>query len=115
MKSFYYAIKGLAEAFSTQVNFKIHCLAAVIVLTTGYLTGISFTEWAILLLCIGLVMITELINTALEYLVNMVSPKYNEIAGKVKDIGAGAVLVAAIVSILIGTIILLPKIIKVLF
>lgn len=56
-----------------------------------------------------------MVNTALEYLVNMVSPQYNEIAGKVKDIGAGAVLVAAIVSILIGTIILLPKIINILF
>ena len=115
MKSFKYAIKGLVEAFSTQINFKIHCVAAVFVLTTGYLTGISFTEWVIILLCIGLVMVTELINTALEYLVNMVSPEYNEIAGKVKDIGAAAVLIAAIVSILIGTIILLPKIVNILF
>ncbi len=107
---FKFAFAGIREAFSTQLNFKIHCVAALIVLTVGYLVGIKFSEWAILLLCIGMVLVAELFNTSIEYLVNLVSPEYNELAGKIKDISAGAVLMAAIIASIIGTIILLPKI-----
>jgi len=71
-------------------------------------------EWAILILCCGVVIAAEMFNTAFEALVDMISPEWNSKAGLVKDISAGAVLILAITSVVIGLIIFLPKIIALL-
>lgn len=110
IKSFGYAINGIRIVIGSEVNMKIHLgiSLAVIVLGIGFM--ISPTEWLICLLCMGLVAGLEMMNTAIEKLVDLVSPHQNPQAGVVKDIAAGAVLIGAILSATIGTIIFAPKV-----
>jgi diacylglycerol kinase len=110
MKSFQYAFNGLKEAAVTQPNFKVHIVAAVLVITSGFFFKISSVDWIMLLFAIGFVTAAECFNTALEYLTNLVSPQYNEIAGKVKDLSAAGVLICSIISATIGAIVFVPKI-----
>ena len=107
---FVFAAKGLAEAIRTQFNIRFHFVATIIALGMSFYFSLTPTEWCLIILSIGIVWIAELLNTALEYLVDFVSPEYNDIAGKVKDIAASAALVAAIASASIGLIIFIPKI-----
>jgi diacylglycerol kinase len=108
--SFTYAWKGLQYAFRTQLNFKVHSLAALIAICLGYLLEISTHDWLWLCLAIGLVFTAELFNTALEVLVDLVSPEFHPKAGVVKDLSAAAVLITALVAIAIGLMVFLPKI-----
>jgi len=110
MKGFKYAISGLKEALITQVNFRFHIIATLIVVCAGLVMELSEMEWVMIIFCIGFVIVAELINTSIEYLVNLVSPEQNLLAGKVKDLAAGAVLIAAITAFVIGTIIFFPKV-----
>ncbi len=103
-KSFGYAINGIKQSLS-QRNIKIQIVIAVIAIVLGFIFTIRPGEWCIILLCIGMVLSLEITNTALEHLVDLVSPDYNEKAGKIKDLAAGAVLVASIFSAIIGLII----------
>ena len=105
LKSFQYAWKGIITAFKEQLNLKIHFGAAILVVVCGIYFQVNLTEWAILVLTISFVITLELVNTAIEYLVDLVSPHQNPLAGKVKDIAAGAVLVASIGALLIGLLI----------
>lgn len=115
LRSFGYAAKGIVASYSkNHVNIKIHTFAALTVILLGILLSISAIEWAIVVLCSGVVIAAEMINTSIEALVDMVSPEWNLKAGLVKDISAGAVLILAITSVVIGLIIFLPKIIALL-
>jgi diacylglycerol kinase len=80
------AAKGLAESIRTQFNIRFHFVATIIVLCMSWYFKLSLMEWCFILISIALVWIAELLNTALEYLTDFVSPEYNHIAGKVKDI-----------------------------
>ena len=111
MKRFRYAFKGIFFAFKTQSNIRIHTIAALLVTTAGFIFKLTLVEWGLVIFAIGLVLVSELINTAIESLVDVISPAYSEKAGFIKDVAAGAVLIAAVVSIIIGLIIFLPKII----
>jgi diacylglycerol kinase (ATP) len=108
-KSFEYAYKGLIHAIKTQHNIWIHIAATVIIVYGGFHYAISPIEWSIILLCIGLVLSAEIINSSIESLTDMVSPEYDKLAGKVKDMAAGAVLFAAIIAAIVGFIIFIPK------
>lgn len=108
-KSFIYAAKGLKSFISREHNAWIHSLAAFAVIVLGIIFHISRTEWIAILLCIGMVFAAEAFNTAIERLVNLVSPDYNKTAGDVKDIAAGAVLICAVTAAIVGLIIFLPK------
>ena len=108
--SFKYAFRGIAYMFRTQHNSLIHLFAAIFVIVLGCVYKVTLVEWSLLIFAIGLVFTTEMMNTSIESLVDICSPEINEKAGKVKDIAAGAVLVAAIISFIIGLIIFLPKI-----
>ena len=112
IRSFGFAFKGLRYALATQQNFRIHVGAAVIAGATGYWLHISGYEWLWITLCIMLVLVTELLNTGIEALTDLVSPGYNELAGRVKDVCAAAVLLTAMFSLITGAIIFLPKIIS---
>ena len=94
-KSFQYAINGLKILFATEHNARIHAIVASIVILTGLLLGLSATEWLFIALAITLVMVTELLNTALEYLADYSSPTHNELIGRSKDLSAAAVLVSS--------------------
>jgi diacylglycerol kinase len=110
ISSFKYAINGLKTVLVTQANFMIHLIAAVIVTAAGLFFQISIWEWSILVLTITMVLALEVFNTAIEKLIDLVSPDYNILAGKIKDIAAGAVLIASLGAAIIGFAIFLPKI-----
>ena len=108
LKSFTYAWKGIGSFLRKEHNAWIHCTAIVAVTIAGFSFGISRTEWFIIILCFALVLAAEAFNTAIERLVDLVSPERHPIAGDVKDIAAGAVLICAISVAIIGLMIFIP-------
>lgn len=109
INSFKYAIEGFVSSFKTERNMKIHVLAMLVVIIGGFIKKISPMEWCILAITISLVLMAELFNTAIETIVDMVSPGKNEKAKLAKDISAAAVLVLAIGAVVVGAIIFIPK------
>jgi diacylglycerol kinase (ATP) len=109
LDSFRYAISGIAVLLRTQANARIHLAVTCAVVVAGVFFQISVTEWCLVVLAIALVFSAEAFNTALEYLTDLVSPGVHPIAGKAKDLAAGAVLIAAMGAALVGTLIFLPK------
>lgn len=89
---------------------RIHLTAAILVTAAGTLLRISVTEWMLCLILFGLIMSLEMVNTALEAVVDLVTEEYRPLAKKAKDTAAGAVLISAIMAAVIGLIIFLPKI-----
>lgn len=114
IKSFKYAFRGIGIALKGQHNFRIHLIAAILVIAGAFLLDISNNEWLTIIFAIGLVFSAEIINTAIEELVDFVSPDVHPDAARIKDLAAGAVLVCAFTAAIIGLIIFLPKIIDLL-
>lgn len=112
-KSFGYAFEGIFTGVKKERNMKIHCTAAVIVVILGFLLQLSAIEWCICLVLFGLVMALELVNTAVEAVVDLVTEERKPLAKIAKDTAAGAVLIAAIMAAVTGCIIFLPKIFKI--
>lgn len=108
LRSFRYALNGIRLTLWAEHNFRIHLVAAIIVIALGFYLEVNPSEWLWLILAISIVFITEMINTALERLVDLTEPNQNSLAGKIKDIAAGAVLLAAIAAFAIGVIIFWP-------
>ncbi|OKL40834.1 diacylglycerol kinase [Pontibacter flavimaris] len=106
--SFRFAFRGISAAVRSEPHMRLHVLAAIAVVVVGYTFDVTKTEWCLLVGSMGLVVTAEIINTAIETVVNLVSPDFNQLAGRAKDLAAGAVLVAAITAALIGAIIFLP-------
>ena len=112
VNSFKYAIRGIITGSKEERNMKIHILAVVIVVILGIVLKISKTEWIICLILFGAVISAELFNTAIETVVDIAMPEINEKARIAKDVSAGAVLIQAIISAIIGIIIFAPKILS---
>ncbi len=110
LNSFRYAITGIVSLIVSQPNARIHLLAAVVVILAGWRFELDRAEWCLLALAITVVLMAEAFNTALEHLTDLVSPEHHPLAGKAKDVAAGAVLLAAIGAMTVGAIIFLPKI-----
>lgn len=108
LKSFVYAFKGIGSFLKKEHNAWIHCTAILVVTFAGCYFSITPTEWCIVLLCFAMVLAAEAFNTAIERLVDLVSPTFHPIAGDVKDVAAGAVLICAIAAAIIGAIIFVP-------
>jgi len=106
--SFKYAFSGLSHLIKTQHNAWIHLFIALLVIVSGIFFRVSTVEWMMIILCIGFVITTEIINTTIEYFIDVISPGYHEKAGRVKDLAAAAVLISSITSAIIGLIIFLP-------
>ena len=114
--SFKYAWAGIRYAFVTQRNFRIHTVIGFLAISLGIFLNITATEMAIIGLTISLVLVLELLNTAIESVVDLtVKQSYHELAKIAKDCAAGAVLVAALAAILVATLILLPPLLGLLF
>ena len=111
IRSFGYAFKGVAYATTSQLNFRIHLGATVIAIVLGCWLHIAISEWQWLSVSITLVLVTEIFNTMVETLVDLVSPGYNEKAGRIKDMSAGVVVISALFALINGVIIFLPKLI----
>lgn len=113
--SFKYAYAGLATAFRTERNLKIHGTITVCVLIAGIAFKLTALEWCIILLTIGLMMVTELLNTAIERTVDLVTKEFHPLAKQAKDISAGACFFSALISVIIGLVLFLPKIASLIF
>lgn len=110
MKTFYVAFRGIYEALRTERNMQVHFILTILALLCSYFLHISALEWCLILVAIIMVWVAELFNTAIEKTIDYISLEKHPQAGLVKDIAAGAVLIAAIGSIVIGCIVFLPKI-----
>lgn len=113
IKSIGYAFEGLKTLFKEEPNALIHGSITLIVVVLGFYFEVSNTEWIALLFAIGLVFGLELINTAIENICDLISIERNEQIKKIKDLSAAAVLVAAVISVIIGVIVFIPKIITI--
>lgn len=109
IKSFSYAFNGLKALIKEEQNVWIHLLATIIVITLGWFFSISIFEWIAVIFAIGFVLVTEILNTAIENISDFISPEKNDSIKKIKDISAGAVLISAIVAFVIGLIVFVPK------
>ncbi|MEE3392840.1 MAG: diacylglycerol kinase family protein [Lachnospiraceae bacterium] len=113
IKSFKYAFEGIFNCIRAERNIKIHITAAMLVTIAGAVLHISKTEWLICLLLFGLIIGLELMNTAVEAVVDLAADgKWYSLAKKAKDTAAGSVLIASIFAAIIGLIIFLPKVIS---
>ena len=110
INSFKYAFEGIITAFKAERNMKIHIIIMLLVIVAGFIFKISITEWFVCILLFSMVIASELFNTAIETVVDMVMPEKNDKAKIAKDISAGAVLVVAIGAAIIGLMIFIPKI-----
>ncbi len=108
LKAFGFAWNGLKTAFSEEFNLKFHVGAALAAIVAGFYFNVTEGEWLAIILVTAMVIVTELINTAIERLVDLVAPERNPLAGKVKDIVAAAVLISAVAAIIVAVIIF-PK------
>lgn len=113
--SFACAWHGVLHALRTQRNMRIHIAFAVLAIVLGLVFRISLAEWLAISAFIALVLSLEILNTALEALVDLVSPERNEFARVAKDCAAGAVLVSAFVALVVGVALFAPRIIRVFF
>lgn len=109
-RSFKHAIRGIGVFIKTQHNAWVHLFAMIVAISLGCIFEISGIEWILLIFSIGLVMCMEAVNTAIEFDIDLTSPEYHPFAKDTKDVAAGAVLISAIVAIIVGVIIFLPKI-----
>ena len=109
-----HALDGIEYTINHERNFKIELFFAIAVTIMSFILKVSIIEWGVLVLVISMVLALEMINTAIERCVDLVTKEYKELAKNAKDIAAGAVLVMSMFSVVIGIIIFLPKIMKLL-
>ena len=115
IKSFACAMQGVSELWRTQAHARIHMCATVAVVIIGLYLNLSSLEWALLVLAISTVWVAEALNTAIEFVVDLVSPGYHPLAGKAKDVAAGAVLLASFFALVIGVLVLGPKLVELIY
>ena len=110
LKSIKLAFKGAFELIRTESSVQIQFVIAIVVTIAGFYYDISRAEWILQIICIGLVLSIEGVNTAIEKLSDFIHPEQHQKIGLVKDVSAGAVLFAAITAIVVGLFIYIPKI-----
>lgn len=108
-QSFSFAAQGIATAIKREQNIRFHLFAAAGVVIGGSFTGLSRMEWLVVILLIGGMLALELVNTAIERVVDLASPSVHPLAKQAKDMAAGAVLVFAVASAIIGLLLFIPK------
>lgn len=110
--SFRHAVDGFVHNIKTQPNFRFHLLAMISVILAGVYFSVSVYEWLTLLFTFNLVIVSEMLNTSIEAMVDLITTERRQDAKAAKDVSAGMVLVSAFFSIIIGIFIFLPKIIN---
>lgn len=110
--SFRFALNGLKSLLKYEHNSRIHLMAAIMAIIVGIVLRLNLSEWSLLIVVIGLVFITELMNSSLESLADRIDPEWNEQIRKSKDYVAAAVLVSVVIAIAAGCIIFIPKILS---
>lgn len=109
LNSFKYAFRGLLTLLQSEINAKIHLAATILVCAAGFYFELSKYEWIWIALAIALVWIAEALNTAIEKLCDLVEPNQSDYIKKIKDMAAGAVLIASIFALILGVIIFYSK------
>jgi diacylglycerol kinase len=115
VESFRFALNGLWSLLKYEHNSRIHLAGAITAIILGLMLKLNCSEWSLIIMVIGLVFITELLNSAVESLADYINPEWNELIKKAKDYSAAAVLISAIISVIIGAIIFIPKISDLIF
>ncbi|MCC5844694.1 MAG: diacylglycerol kinase family protein [Verrucomicrobia bacterium] len=110
MKSFMFAFAGIWVLLKSQRNARIHAFVTVGVVSAGFYLGVSTAEWCWLVLAVMAVWTAEALNTSLEFLADAVSPEFHPLIKKSKDVAAGAVLISAMGSVMIGLLVLGPHV-----
>jgi diacylglycerol kinase len=109
-KSFTHAFRGVGILLKTQPNFWIHIVAVLAVVVAGIYLHLTEGEWAAIAISMGLVLVTEALNTAIEIDIDLTSPEFHPFARDTKDVAAGAVLLSVLCAVSVGLIIFLPKV-----
>lgn len=105
LKSFLFAFRGIRDAFREQRNLKVQVLITVVVIGAGFYFNITTIEWCLILMSVGLVIGLEILNTTVENLVDLVTQEWKPHIGKIKDMAAGAVLIASVIALVVGVIV----------
>jgi undecaprenol kinase len=113
-RSFAFAITGIKSALWTERNMRIHFVVSVLVILFAVYFSISKLEWLFILVAIGGIFSLELINTAIERVVDLITAEYHPLAKQAKDVAAGAVFIYAIMAVIIGILIFLPHVLNLL-
>jgi diacylglycerol kinase (ATP) len=108
--SFGHAFRGVGAALRSEVHLRFHAVATVAIIGLGFYYSISRVEWALVAISVACVWSAELMNTAIEALTDLASPAYHPLAGKAKDVAAGAVLLAALGAVVVGALVFGPRI-----
>jgi diacylglycerol kinase len=108
-------MNGLWSLLKYEHNSRIHLACAITAIILGLMLKLNSSEWSLIIMLIGIVFITELLNSAVESLADYINPEWNELIKKAKDYSAAAVFVSAIISVIIGAIIFIPKISDLIF
>jgi diacylglycerol kinase len=108
-KSFRFAFDGLRSLFKFEHNSRIHILATVAAIIMGIALKLNHYDWALLIIVICFVFLAELLNSSIESIADHVNPEWNELIRRAKDYGAAAVLISAIVAIVTGCLIFIPR------
>jgi diacylglycerol kinase len=112
--SFKFAVHGLVSLIKNEHNSRIHLIVAFAAIIIGIILNLNQYEWALLIVVIGIVFISELLNSSIESLADHINPEWNELIRRAKDYSAAAVLVSAVIAIVVGALIFLPRIIALL-
>jgi len=110
--SFKFAFRGIGALLKNEHNSRIHLVAATLAIASGFLLNIDPSEWALIIIVIVLVFLSELLNSAIEKLADTIDPERNDKIMKAKDYAAAAVLISAIAAVIVGGIIFIPKILN---
>ncbi|USK58841.1 diacylglycerol kinase family protein [Peribacillus asahii] len=112
VKSFYFALRGIWEGVKTERNIRIHSMMTVVVILLGAYVSLNWIEWLFVLIAVTGTIALELVNSALERVVDLVTEEYHPLARQAKDMAAAAVLLYAVFSVIVGIVIFLPKLIS---
>ena len=110
--SFKYAWEGIVQTYKGEQNLKIHTFIAILVVVFGFFLQIDIIEWFVCLILIGLVLMSEFFNTAIEYVVDLASPRIHPLAKAAKDTASAGVLIMSMMAAIVGGIIFIPKLIE---
>ena len=111
IKSFFFAVQGFRTAVTTERNIKVMLSVGLAIVIVGLILGFDLVSWAIIISCCGMVITAELINTALETVVDLVSPEFHPLAGRAKDISAAAVWTLSLTAAIVGIIVIIHALI----
>lgn len=114
IKSLTYALRGLGFFYRSEIHALYHGLAAALVIAAGFIFNISRLDWMIVIIAIALVIISEMINTAIESLLDFIHPEKHPHVGNIKDLTAGIVLFSALIAVALGIFVFYPEIVALL-